>query len=111
MGRRDRATLKKLLVKLRSFKVAMYCADEYGVYFKEIPHNQHLFGKDLTFQTEQNNARQRHWFARFTRRGQVVSRSQDMIEVTMKLFAYYIVQGHQHHLIKNMSENMMKLSS
>jgi insertion element IS1 protein InsB len=111
VGRRDRATLRKLLEKLKSFKVSMYCTDEYQAYFSEIPGHQHPFGKDLTYQLEQNNARQRHWFARFTRRGQVVTRAKNMIDVTLKLFSYYILQGHQNELIEKMKGKMINLLS
>ena len=43
----------------------------------------------LTQRSESNNARQRHWFARFRRRTCVVSRSAEMVEATMALFAFY----------------------
>ena len=40
-----------------------------------------------------DNARQRHWFARFRRRTCVVSRSVEMVEATMALFAFYHCNG------------------
>ena len=43
--------------------------------------------------SESNNARQRHWFARFRRRTCVVSRSVEMVEATMALFAHYHCNG------------------
>jgi insertion element IS1 protein InsB len=43
--------------------------------------------------SESNNARQRHWFARFRRRTCVVSRSVEMVEATMALFARYHGNG------------------
>lgn len=44
-------------------------------------------GKDKTYRIEQNNSRQRHWFARFTRKTVTVSRSHEMVEITMRIFA------------------------
>lgn len=43
--------------------------------------------KDKTYRIEQNNCRQRHWFARFRRRTLTVSRSLEMVEITMRIFA------------------------
>jgi insertion element IS1 protein InsB len=42
---------------------------------------------------ESNNARQRHWFARFRRRTCVVSRSAAMVDATMALYAHYRCNG------------------
>lgn len=48
-------------------------------------------GKDQTYRIEQNNGRQRHWFARFRRKSIVVSKSMEMIDLTMALFAAFHV--------------------
>jgi IS1 family transposase len=52
---------------------------------------KHCVGKDQTYRIEQNNSRQRHWFARFRRKSIVVSRSLEMIDLTMALFAAFHV--------------------
>jgi insertion element IS1 protein InsB len=44
-------------------------------------------GKDKTVEIEQNNGAQRHWFARFRRKSIVVSKSREMVDVTMAIFA------------------------
>jgi insertion element IS1 protein InsB len=44
-------------------------------------------GKDKTVEIERNNAAQRHWFARFRRKSIVVSKSQEMVDITMAIFA------------------------
>lgn len=56
---------------------------------------RHCIGKDQTRRIESNNARQRHWFARFRRRTCVVSKSVAMVEATMALLAFYYCNGGQ----------------
>ena len=58
-------------------------------YDSALPAVRHYIGKDQTYRIEQNNSRQRHWFARFKRRSVVVTRSLPMLEVTMRLFATF----------------------
>ena len=50
-------------------------------------------GKSQTFYLEQNNGRQRHWFARFRRKSIVVSKTIEMVDLTMALFAKFHVNG------------------
>jgi insertion element IS1 protein InsB len=49
--------------------------------------------KAKTHGIERNHCRQRHWFGRFKRRSIVVSRSQEMVDLTMGLFARFRVNG------------------
>jgi insertion element IS1 protein InsB len=57
----------------------------------------------LTYRIEQNNGRQRHWFARFKRKSIVVTRSLLMLELTMRLFATFHVNGSDAPLLKIIS--------
>jgi insertion element IS1 protein InsB len=54
---------------------------------------RHHIGKDQMQRSESNNARQRHWLARFRRRTCVVSRSVAMVDASMALFAHYHCNG------------------
>jgi insertion element IS1 protein InsB len=56
-------------------------------------------GKKDTYKIEQNNAQQRHWLGRFRRRTQIVSRSVEMIHITLALFARFRVNGNISELI------------
>lgn len=47
--------------------------------------------KSETVAIEQNNGWQRHWLARFRRKSIVVSKSAEMVDLTMGLFAAYHV--------------------
>ena len=42
---------------------------------------------------ERNHGRQRHGFGRFTRRSIIVSKSKDMVNLTLALFARFRVNG------------------
>ena len=44
-----------------------------------------------THGVERNNAIQRHWFARFRRKSLVVSKSKQMVDLTMALYAAFHV--------------------
>jgi insertion element IS1 protein InsB len=46
-------------------------------------------GKEETHGIARDNARQRHWLARFRRRSIVVSKAQRMVDVSIALFARF----------------------
>ena len=92
-GRRNTATLRRLLARLRHLNVRWFCTDNWRGYAQEIPHYRLAQSKRLTTGIEQNNMRQRHWFIRFARRTCVVSRSAEMVDLTISLFANYRVNG------------------
>ena len=94
-GGRDQATLKRLLGRLEPWGVRLFCTDDWAPYEAALPAGRHCIGKEQTQAIESNNARQRHWFARFRRRTCVVSRSVTMVEATMTLFAFYHCNGGQ----------------
>ena len=53
-----------------------------------------LQSKSQTVFIERNNGRQRHWFARFRRKSIAVSKTLEMVDLTMALFARFHVNGH-----------------
>jgi insertion element IS1 protein InsB len=55
--------------------------------------------KTVTDGVERNNSRQRHWFKRFGRRSIVVSKSLEMVDLTMALFALLHVNGNAQQLL------------
>ena len=97
-GNRDQGTFAKLMERLRRWSVWFFCADEWSVYSKEIPEIDLIQGKQGTVALERNNARQRHWFARFKRKSLVVSKSSRMVDLTMALFARFHVNGHREEI-------------
>jgi insertion element IS1 protein InsB len=90
-GGRAQATLKRMWHRLRRWEPDVICADRSEVYPAVIPSAFLLQSKAETVAIERNNGRQRHWFARFRRKTIAVSRSVEMIDLTLGLFAAYHV--------------------
>ncbi|NIZ19434.1 IS1 family transposase [Entomospira culicis] len=54
--------------------------------FKEVlPKERHIVGKQGTYTIKQDNSNPRHHLARFTRRTKVVSKTPEMINLSLKL--------------------------
>jgi insertion element IS1 protein InsB len=79
--------------------VQVYCTDEYQVYSAIIPKRKLIMSKRGTVGIERNHTPNRHWFARFKRKSIVVSKSLEMVDLTMALFAKFHVNGDDHVLL------------
>src|SRR4051795_11687371 len=88
-GGRDKVTCERLIARLTRWRTRLYCADDYVVYDVLLPVGQLYTGKDETHGIERDNARQRHWLARFRRRSIVVSKAKRMVDVSIALFARF----------------------
>jgi insertion element IS1 protein InsB len=55
--------------------------------------------KATTHPIERNHCRQPHWIGRFKRKSIIVSKSQEMVNLTMALFAKFWVNGNQDELL------------
>jgi len=64
-----------------------YC-DDWEVYRKVLSDQTLVIGKKHTISIEQNNANIRHYLARMTRRTKVVSKSEEMIDLSLRLCWY-----------------------
>jgi insertion element IS1 protein InsB len=108
LGGRDRQTLRKLLDRLAQWQVTVYCTDHWEAYASELeehPEAHHVETKTETRNIERNNSDHRHWFAGFRRQSKVVSKSKEMVELTMALFAKFRVNG----TINSMRDSMLAL--
>jgi IS1 family transposase/transposase-like protein len=88
-GGRDKVTCERLIERLTRWRTRLYCADDYAVYGVLLSVGQLYTGKDETHGIERDNARQRHWLARFRRRSIVVSKTKRMVDVSIALFARF----------------------
>jgi len=50
-----------------------------------LPQERHWTGKEYTFGIEGNNSNVRHNIGRFTRKSKVVSKSEEMVNISLKL--------------------------
>jgi insertion element IS1 protein InsB len=96
---RDQHTFKQLSKRLTQWNVQVYCTDEYQVYSAILPKRRLLMSKRETKEIERHHTPNRRWFARFKRNSIVVSKSLEMIDLTMALFAKFHVNGDDHLLL------------
>ena len=89
LGGRDRATLERLLERLKRWGVRLYCTDDWAADVEAIPQGRLYVGKEETHGIERDHSRQRHWLARFRRRTCVVSRAERMVEASIALFVRF----------------------
>jgi insertion element IS1 protein InsB len=92
-GRRDAATVKRLVNRLARWEVTCYCTDHWKSDASVIPAAQLVMSKAYTEGIERNYCRQRHWFGRFKRKSIIVSKAKEMVELTLALFARFRVNG------------------
>jgi insertion element IS1 protein InsB len=98
-GRRDKATLQKIVERLAHWEVTIYHTDHWGTYAAVLPPEKLVMSKTGTGRIERNHCRQRHWFGRFKRKSIIVSKSQEMVDLTLALFAKFWVNDNQAELL------------
>ena len=84
-GNRDVATFKKLYKQIKHLKKCKFYTDKWIVFSKVLPKRRHFAGKKHTFTIEQNNSNIRHYLARMVRKSKVISRSEFMLNASLKL--------------------------
>ena len=93
MGESRCKTLQRLLNRLRQWKVRGIFSGHWAAYAELIPQDLLVQTKAETHGVERDNFRQRHWFARFRRKTCVISRSYQIVDLTMALYAKFWVNG------------------
>jgi insertion element IS1 protein InsB len=83
----------ELCDRLKKWDVRVYFSDCWSAYSSLIPPGLLVQAKAETRLTENNNFPQRHWFAGFRRKTCCVSRSLEMIDLTIMLYAKHHVNG------------------
>jgi len=78
----------------------MFVTDHWEGFQRTIPNDQLFKGKDLTYTIEQDNSNIRHYLTRFRCRTKVVSKSEIMVDLSLRL---------HHHLRE--PENYSKYAS
>lgn len=97
-GRRDAATLKKMVDRLAQWDVTCCCTDQWQAYAAVFPSEQRVMSKAYTEGIERDHCRNRPWFRRCKRRSIVISTSQAMVDLTLALFARFRVNGNVSEL-------------
>lgn len=99
-GDRDKATLEKLIERLEKWHVKVYYTDNWKVYLSVIRRDQLVQTKAETHRIERNNCRMHHWFGRFKRKSIIISKSVEMVNLTVALFARFRVNGDVFDILK-----------
>src|SRR3954452_25396249 len=99
LGRRDAATLERMLERLKSWRGPLHCAHGWEPYAELIPQGRLFVGKQQTHGIERDHSRQRHWLARFRRRPCVVSRAERVVDASIALFVRFADGKGIHELL------------
>ena len=100
-GHRDKATLEKLIERLEKWNVKLYYTDDYQAYSSVISREKWVQTKAETYAIERNNCRMRKpWLGRFKRKSIIVSKSLEMVNLTVALFARFRVNGDVFEILK-----------
>ena len=85
--------------RLARWEVTFYCTDHWSVYASVFPAERLVMSKARTDGIERIHCRQRHWFGRFKRKSIIISKSKEMVDLTMALSARFWVNGNQDALL------------
>ena len=86
IGSRNIKTFKRLYEKLKHLKDCIFYTDNWDAFSAVLPAERHVIGKAHTYIIEGNNSNTRHHLGRFTRRTKIVSKSENMVDLTIKLW-------------------------
>jgi insertion element IS1 protein InsB len=86
LGGRDTATFRRLYEKVSHLKNCTFYTDEWDAFSKVLPPERHVTGKTHTIDIEHDNSNTRHHLGRFTRRTKVVSRTERMVDLTLRIW-------------------------
>jgi len=72
--------------KVKHLKNCIFYTDNWDAFAKILPKERHVIGKSHTVVIERDNSNTRHHLGRMTRRTKIVSKQEDMINISMKLW-------------------------
>ena len=97
--RREKASLKKMGDRLATWDVHMYGPDKWATSAAIIPQAKLGQSKTTTHDIKRKHCRQRPWCGRFKRKSIIVSKSTEMVDLTMALCAQFGVNGNHDELL------------
>ncbi len=100
MGDRTDKTLTKLVERVDT-GFCTFVTDDWDGFYRVLPRERHITGKDLTFPIEQTNSDIRHRLARFHRKSKVTSRCIKMVEISLKLVEYFKKLSNFQNILNN----------
>jgi insertion element IS1 protein InsB len=98
-GKRDADTVKQLYETIKHCTKATFYTDDWEAFAKVLPKNRHVIGKKHTASIERNNSNTRYYLGRFNRQTKIVSQSEYMVNLSLKLWWYICEQNHFTELV------------
>ena len=95
LGGRDTATFRRLYDKVKHNENCIFYTDNWDAFANVLPPERHVIGKAHTIDIEHDNSNTRHHLGRFTRRTKVVSKSETMVDLTLRI--WHAVTSTDHH--------------
>ena len=86
LGGRDSSTFQRLYDKVRHCRNCTFYTDDWEAFAKVLPPERHIVGKAYTIDIEHDNSNTRHHLGRFTRRTKIVSKKDEMIDISLRLW-------------------------
>jgi insertion element IS1 protein InsB len=86
LGGRDVETFQRLYDKVKHLTTCIFYTDDWEAFAQILPKDRHIIGKVYTHAIARDNANTRHHLARMTRKTKVVSKSEDMVHASLKLW-------------------------
>jgi insertion element IS1 protein InsB len=93
LGDRSAETFKHLWKIVRGWECFFYVTDGYCVYDKFINDCDRIISKTYMTRVEGENTRLRHYLARLHRRTLCYSKSEEMLQLSIRLLLYYLKYG------------------
>ena len=86
IGSRDAATFQRLYDKVKHLTDCIFYTDDWDAFAKVLPTERRVIGKKHTVTIERDNSNTRHHLGRMTRRTKGVSKKNEMVDASMKLW-------------------------
>ena len=71
---------------MKHLESCIFYTDDWDAFAKVLPKDRHIIGKTGTSAIERDNSNTRHNLGRFTRKTKVVSKSETMVELSIRLW-------------------------
>jgi insertion element IS1 protein InsB len=85
-GSRDAATFQRLYDKVKHLTDCIFYTDNWDAFAKVLSAERHVIGKKHVVTVERDNNNTRHHLGQMTRRTKVVSKKDEMVDASMKLW-------------------------
>ena len=105
IGNRGAKTFRKLYNKVKHLKKCIFYTDNWDTFSKILPRKRHGIGKKHTCAIERDNSNTRHHLGRMTRRTKVVSKSEQMLDLSIRIWVHL----NEPNVVKELQDNFLSI--